>query len=90
MTDDKIIKRYIDDFFEKSEDSTLPYDFETLKNEILSLHKAGKDAKEIVEYLQEKLYIYDDKEETDWEIKVVNSLIQGKPVINRWTRIVFK
>lgn len=36
------------------------------------------------------MYIFTDEEETAWETEVVENIINGKPVINRFSKIEFK
>lgn len=76
------MRAYIEEFFDKSH---FIYDFNDIKNRVLQLHKDGKSIDEIVKHLQEWIYIFTDKEETEWEKKVVENIINGNKVINRFT-----
>lgn len=76
------MRAYIEEYFDKSH---FIYDFNDIKNRVLQLHKDGKSIDEIVKHLQEWIYIFTDKEETEWEKKVVENIINGNKVINRFT-----
>ena len=49
-----------------------------------------KSEEEIIRYLQEWLYIFDDEEEFEWEREVVKNIISGKEIKNRFTHEIFK
>jgi hypothetical protein len=76
------MRAYIEEYFDKSH---FIYGFNDIKNRVLQLHKDGKSIDEIVKHLQEWIYIFTDKEETEWEKKVVENIINGNKVINRFT-----
>ena len=84
------MRRYIDEYYEISEEQWLSPTPKEIKNIVLEHHKNGESVEEIVKYLQDYMYIFTDKEETYWETEVVKNIIDGKPVINRWTNIEFK
>ena len=84
------MRRYIDEYYEVPEKQWLSPKPEEIKAIVLEHHNNGKSAEDIVKILQEQLYIFYDEEETAWELEVVNNIISGKPVVNRWTNISFE
>ena len=82
------MRLYIDEYLDSN--SRLIYSYDDIKNKILQLHNEGKPEEEIVRYLQEWLYIFDDEEEIEWERKVVSNIISGKEIKNRFTHEIFK
>jgi hypothetical protein len=82
------MRRYIDEYLDSN--SRLIYSFDDIKNKVLQLHSEGKPESEIVRYLQEWLYIFDDEEEFEWEREVVKNIINGKEIKNRFTHEIFK
>jgi len=83
------MRRYIDEYFELENKTNLTPNFGEIKLIILNLHKEGKSINDIVKHLQEILYIFTDEDETLWEAKIVKNIIEGKPVINRMTKVQF-
>lgn len=83
------MRRYIDEYYEDGDDIWLSPTSNEIKQTVLQQHQEGKSVSEIVKYLQEWLYIFTDENETEWETEVVNNIIAGKPVLNRWTNIKF-
>ena len=83
------MRRYIDEYFELENKTNLTPNFGEIKSIILNLHKEGKSINDIVKHLQEMLYIFTDEDETLWEAKIVKNIIDGKPVINRMTKVQF-
>lgn len=84
------MRRYIDEFLEPPEEEWLVSNFEGIKNKVHDYFDNGLKPEEIVKRLQEDMYIFTDKEETEWELQVVNNILEGKPVKNRFTQIIFE
>ena len=82
------MRKYIDEYLDSN--SQWIYSFDDIKNEVLQLHKTGKSEIEIVKYLQDWLYLFDDEEELEWEKEVVRNIINGEIIKNRFTREIFK
>ena len=83
------MRRYIDEFYETPDREWLSPSPKEIKEEVLKRHNNGESVEEIVKFLQEWMYIFRDEEETVWELEVVNNIINGKAVVNRWTNIKF-
>ena len=83
------MRRYIDEYYETEDRQWLSPSPEEIKEEVLRRNKNGESVEDIVEYLQEWMYIFNDDDETKWEKEVVKNIIEGKPVINRWTNFKF-
>lgn len=83
------MRRYIDEFYEIPERQWLSPNPDEIKQIVLEKHKAGISVEDIVKHLQKLMYIFLDEEETIWETKVVENIISGKPVLNRFTNIEF-
>ena len=83
------MRRFIDEYYETPDEQWLTIGPQEIKNFVLEKHNEGLFVSEIVKELQEFLYIFRDEEETQWETKVVQNIIDGKPIINRWTGINF-
>ena len=82
------MRLYIDEYLDSN--SRLIYSYNEIKDRVLQLHSEGKPEEEIVRYLQEWLYIFDDEEEFEWEKEVVKNIINGKEIKNRFTHEIFK
>ena len=63
--------------------------FEGIKNKVLVYFDNGLKPEEIVKQLQKDMYIFTDEQEFDWELEVVNNILENKPVTNRFTGIIF-
>ena len=83
------MRRYIDEFYEVPERQWLSPNPDEIKQIVLEKHNAGISVEDIVKHLQELMYIFLDEEETAWETEVVENIINGKPVLNRFTNIEF-
>ena len=83
------MRRYIDEFLEPVESQWLVPNFEGIKNKVLDYFDNGLAPEEIVKRLQKDMYIFSDEEEFDWELKVVNNILENKPITNRFTGIKF-
>ena len=84
------MRRYIDEYYEVPEEQWLSPSPEEIKEEVLRRNKNSESIEDIVKYLQEWMYIFNDDEETEWEKEVVKNIIEGKPVKNRWTNHFFQ
>ena len=84
------MRRYIDEYFVLPGKETLNYTFEDIKKIILENHQHGMPLMHIVEYLQEKLYVFEDQEETNYLKDIIQKIINGEPVQNRWTKVKFQ
>ena len=82
------MRKYIDEYLDSN--SQWIYSFDDIKNKVLQLHGEGKSEIEIVEYLQDWLYLFLDEEEHEWEKEVVNNIINGIEIKNRFTHEMFK
>lgn len=85
-----IMRRYIDEFLEPPERQWLVPNFEGIKNKVHNYFDNGLKPEKIVKQLQEELYIFTDKEEYNWELEVVNNILEGKPIKNRFTEVIFE
>ena len=83
------MRRYIDEYLEPPEREWLTPNFEGIKNKVFEYHKNGMSVDEIVKQLQEDIYIFTDEEETKWETEVVNRILEGKPITNRFIGVTF-
>ena len=84
------MRRYIDEYYEIPERQWLSPNPDEIKQIVLEKHNAGISVENIVRHLQDIMYIFTDEEETAWETEVVEKIISGKPVINRFSQIEFK
>lgn len=84
------MRRYIDEFLEPLERQWLVPNFEGIKNKVHDYFDNGLKPKEIVKQLQEDLYIFTDDEEYNWELEVVNNILEGKSIKNRFTGVIFE
>lgn len=82
------MRKYIDEYLDSN--SQWIYSFDDIKNKVFQLHNTGKSEIEIVKYLQDWLYLFDDEEELEWEKEVVRNIINGEIIKNRFTREIFK
>lgn len=73
------MRNYIDEYIDNANA------WEELKHFVLGKHKEGLSIMEIVKYLQQEFYIFTDNDETEWEVHVVSSIIENKPVFSRWS-----
>jgi hypothetical protein len=53
------MRKYIDEYLDSN--SQWIYSFDDIKNKVLQLHNTGKSEIEIVKYLQDWLYLFDDE-----------------------------
>ena len=83
------MRRYIDEYYEPEDEQWLSPSPKEIKEEVLRCNKNGESVEDIVKYLQEWMYIFQDDEETEWEKEVVKNIIEGKPVKNRWSNLLF-
>jgi len=83
------MRLYIDEFIEPKERMQWNPPFEDMITEVLMLHADGKSVEDISRELEEKHYIFDDDEEHQWNMKVVDDIINNRPVKNRFTGYVF-
>lgn len=84
------MRRYIDEYLETPDREWLSPNFSEIKEKVLGMHRDGACADTIVKHLQDWMYIFDDEEEENWEREVVENIIAGKPVVNRWTKAEFE
>lgn len=84
------MRRFIDEYFELPEEQWLIPTFESIKKDVLEHHEQGMKIEEIVKYLQERYYVFTDDEETEHITTVVEKMICGMPVKNRFTGVEFK
>lgn len=84
------MRRFIDEYYEPKKRQWLSPSPDGIKEEVLKFHSKGVTNENIVKYLQEWLYIFTDEEETTWELQVVENIINGKPIVNRFTKNEFK
>ncbi len=82
------MRLYIDEYLVSN--SRWIHSYNDIKDKVLQLHNEGKPEEEIIRYLQEWLYIFDDEEEFEWEREVVKNIISGKEIKNRFTHEIFK
>ena len=83
------MRLYIDEFIEPKEEGHWKSPFEDMVIEILKLHADGKSVEDISRELEENHYIFNDDEEHQWNIKVVDNIINNRPVKNRFTGYIF-
>jgi hypothetical protein len=57
--------------------------------EVRKLYADGKSVEDISRELEEKHYIFNDDEEHQWNMKVVDNIINNHPVKNRFTGYTF-
>ena len=84
------MRRYIDEYLETPDREWLSPNFSEIKEKVLEMHGDGAGVDTIVKYLQDWMYIFEDEEEEKWEREVVENIIVGKPVVNRWTKAEFE
>lgn len=84
-----IMRRFIDEFLESEERQWLVPNFEGIKNKVFDYFDNGLKSEEIVKQLQKDMYIFTDEQEFDWELEVVNNILENKPITNRFTGITF-
>ena len=84
------MRRYIDEYYEIPGKQWLTPNPDKIKQIVLEKHNSGISVEDIVRHLQKIMYIFTDEEETAWETEVVENIISGKPVINRFSKIEFK
>ena len=83
------MRRYIDEYIEPEERRWLISPDE-IAMDVLRLHNEGKSSDEIAIYIEEKYYVFEDEEEHEWNKKVVENIINNKPVKNRWSNYEYK
>ena len=84
------MRRYIDEYLETPDREWLSPNFSEIKEKVLEMHGDGAGVDTIVKHLQDWMYIFEDEEEEKWEREVVENIIVGKPVVNRWTKAEFE
>lgn len=84
------MRRFIDEYFETSEEQWLIPTFDSIKKDVLKHHEQGMKVEEIVEYLQERYYLFTEDAETEHITSVVKKMIYGIPVKNKFTGVEFK
>lgn len=82
------MRKYIDEYLDSN--SQWIYSYEDIKEKVFQLHREDKSTDEIIEYLQDWLYLFLDEEECEWEKEVVNNIINGIEIKNRFTHEIFK
>ena len=82
------MRKYIDEYLDSN--SQLIYSYNDIKDKVLQLYEEGKSETEIVKYLQNWLYLFDDEEELEWEKEVVRNIINGKEIKNRFVHETYK
>lgn len=82
------MRKYIDEYLDSN--SQWIYSYNDIKDKVLQLHEEGKSETEIVKYLQDWLYLFDDEEELEWEKEVVRNIIDGKETKNRFVHETYK
>jgi hypothetical protein len=82
------MRKYIDEYLDSN--SQWIYSYNDIKDKVLQLYEEGKSETEIVKYLQEWLYLFDDEEELEWEKEVVRNIINGKEIKNRFVHETYK
>lgn len=83
------MRLYIDEFIEPKEKRHWNPPFEDMVTEVRKLHADGKSVEDISRELEEKHYIFNDDEEHQWNMKVVDNIINNRPVKNRFTGYTF-
>lgn len=83
------MRLYIDEFIEPKEKRHWNPPFEDMVIEILKSHVDGKSVEDISRELEENHYIFNDDEEHQWNMKVVDNIINNRPVKNRFTGYIF-
>lgn len=84
------MRRFIDEYFELPEEQWLIPTYNSIKKDILEHYEQGMKVEEIVEYLQERYYLFTDNGETEHITSVIKKIIHGMPVKNMFTGIEFK
>lgn len=84
------MRRFIDEYFEVPEKQWLIHNYDSIKKDVLEHHAHGMKVEEIVEYLQERYYLFIDDAETEHITSVVKKMIYGMPVKNKFTGVEFK
>jgi hypothetical protein len=79
------MRYYIDEYF----GDDLIHNFNDIKGVVLQKHNDGCAVHEIIDFLIEWLYIFKDDVEKKWYEEVVNNIIDGKPIKNRYTNEVY-
>ena len=82
------MRLYIDEYLDSN--SRWIYSYNDIKEKVIQLHGENKSVDEIVRYLQNWLYLFLDEEEHEWEKGVVNNIINGIEIKNRFTHEIFK
>lgn len=82
------MRKYIDEYLDSN--SQWIYSYNDIKDKVLQLYSEGKPEEEIVRYLQDWLYLFDDEEELEWEKEVVRNIIDGKETKNRFVHETYK
>ncbi len=82
------MRKYIDEYLDSN--SQWIYSYNDIKDKVLQLHEENKSEIEIVKYLQDWLYLFDDEEELEWEKEVVRNIINGKETKNRFVHETYK
>lgn len=83
------MRLYIDEFIEPKEKRHWNPSFEDMVMDVRKLHADGKSVEDISRELEEKHYIFNDDEEHQWNLKVVDKIINNLPVKNRFTGYIF-
>lgn len=81
------MRRYIDEYFSK--DSNLIIYPDEIIDTVMHLHCNSKSMDDIIEYLIDWLYIFDDKNEKEHYKLIITNIIEGYPVVNRFTNEIF-
>lgn len=84
------MRRFIDEYFELSENQWLIPNYDSIKKDVQEHHEHGMKVEKIVEYLQERYYLFTDDVETEHITSVVKKMIYGMPVKNKFTGVEFK
>ena len=84
------MRYYIDEYFVENDEQRLIYNFNDIKQKVIELHNNNKSIKSIVKYIQEWLYIFNDKDETQYETNIVKKIIKNEPIINRFSNKTFQ
>jgi len=83
------MRLYIDEFMEPKEERHWNPPFEDIVMEVRKLHADGNSVEEISRELEESHYIFNDDEEHRWNMKVVDDIINNRPIKNRFTGYTF-
>ena len=81
------MRYYIDEYFDNR--GGLIHDYHEIKDVILQKHNDGYTVQQIVDFLPTWLYIFQDDEEKQWYENIVNSIIERKPIKNRFVDEVY-